>query len=636
MNLIDILEEEERQAGELATFRGGEEESKTIELIKQFQELAKVTHVSEKSIGIRISRFILIYCGSFLHLNYYDNQLGAGDDQSEQQQQEKGKPHKIKMRFLREICRPQFVVYLLAVAWVWLATIFQYRYDTQTFRLETLKSRLEETTTTSADYIEHNTSLVRQITEQLVKANEAEADLRWVGAPFISMRLSIEVIYVYILIVSMATYLHACIRFNSTLVFDFPLARLILDPRRESGQYSQLITEQLAKLVASSSAYSRAWRSFCLASTGSISETLKISNHQLMQHQNMINELVNMASSGRLRPLNWSHSFRFKLPQNFGIFVVLLSIYVVILLEFVRQMFFKSSGEIQTGMVDITVFVLTIILLFYATFACIYFISYVFFYSLDQIYYVNSLIELMSKIIESNRRNLMKLIKTINSWKRIMKKLTTPKSPIDIEGKPMNSNLLFGLIHFKLFVAQFDRATQSSSLVILTTTILFFCMPIVSRLHLPYLDSEYFKWLAIGVSLATIVLFNFTILPVCYLHSRSLRLYRTLNSLMAHLVETTTVAGSKQEHSSDTNNLARIYDNHLVWLLRRELDHPERLTKRFAFRAGGLEFTYQTLVRAHFWFGIIILSVVSGISSANSSSGFFGYFLSDPFKLYSF
>lgn len=182
----------------------------------------------------------------------------------------------------------------------------------------------------------------------------------------------------------------------------------------------------------------------------------------------------------------------------------------------------------------------------------------------------------------------------------------------------MNIDLLYIIIHYKIFIAQLRPTKKSIGFVTLCSVGLMTIFPILARLHLPYISNQAAKVLSIIVCLLMAFLADFSLIPVCWMNSRCLSLYNSLSRLMAHLVEL-----------SNHPETGQLFDRHTIWLLRKELNHPERIASQFATSSMGMSFTYSRMLRIHFWIGLVVISLYIELRST-SGDIYLGDFLSDP------
>lgn len=549
----------------------------------------------------RISRYIITKVARFMYIDLYDPRTEVKTfnqvvDHSDCQSKDGCLSYLARREFLIQLTRPKSLLYLCAFLLVSVSLVNQYYCDVQILKLNHLNSSTIETNKSS------------QIEIQEMKVRLARQRLDVVGAPFVDTNFGIEFLHLHILLVSVVSYFQSFMRTNMNIYANFPLGRLIIHPERECQQYSKLIVKECVNFISSSCNFVRGAHSLSqlidpelVEGRGSPTSPSKDLSGLSEDHREASRRLYEMASSGALQQPNWVNLFNQKAGRYYGLYFMALFVYNLIMFISVGMLFEAAVKQRpRSGPMDVMVNLSVAVLFVYETFGVVYFNSFVLFDSLEKIHHTNSLIELLGCVIQSNSEMMMA-------------SLDERKSRNVIRNE-MNANLLLGLMHYKLFVSQSDNTKNELKLVTVNTTFLFFLMPAGVRLHVPYMNHGAFKYIGIVWSLLTVSMTNFVLVPVCYYHSRSLTLYKMLNSLMAHTVE--------------TND---IYYDHLVWLIHKELNHPEILITRFATKWANFDFTYPNLVKIHFWFGIIILSIVSGITSNNET--FFNYFLSDPFGL---
>lgn len=193
-----------------------------------------------------------------------------------------------------------------------------------------------------------------------------------------------------------------------------------------------------------------------------------------------------------------------------------------------------------------------------------------------------------------------------------------------IKADKMNTNLLFVLMHYKIFLAQARPVIESLNPVIIMASSILLLIPITIKVHMPYLNLFQVKDIrlfAAGVSSTVVMPAVLVILPLCYLHNRCQKLYVNMSSLIAHLIEV-------ENHTYGKN----LYDHHTVLMLSKELRHPERFVEQFKARFVGLSGTYTTLVKILFWWGLIVISIM--VDSQSGGRSLFESILEDPLRAF--
>ena len=185
----------------------------------------------------------------------------------------------------------------------------------------------------------------------------------------------------------------------------------------------------------------------------------------------------------------------------------------------------------------------------------------------------------------------------------------------------MNTNLIFVLMQYKIFVDQYMSLKRTLVVLSLSMTAFIMVVPLILRIHLVYLNVFYVEnanMFSIYLSFSVLIASDCNMIPICHLYNRCLDLYRALSSLLAHIIAT----------ESDPNGRG-LYNHHAVSILTKELGHPHRLIVQFRAGSLGLPCTYTTLVKTHFWWGLIVLSVLA--DKQFSSQGLVGAIFRDPF-----
>lgn len=134
-----------------------------------------------------------------------------------------------------------------------------------------------------------------------------------------------------------------------------------------------------------------------------------------------------------------------------------------------------------------------------------------------------------------------------------------------------------------------------------------------------------------------VIFADLVFLPICWMESRSQSPIKSLWNLMATLVVIV-----------DQVNYGRLVDEHSIWLLRKELSHPERMRSQFTISVLGIEFTYTELLKLHFWLGLLVLLFAYEVALSPSAfaaspwsrwsqtrESAFGNLLSDPLGIIS-
>lgn len=188
----------------------------------------------------------------------------------------------------------------------------------------------------------------------------------------------------------------------------------------------------------------------------------------------------------------------------------------------------------------------------------------------------------------------------------------------DLIDKSVNMTLMHTLMHYKIFVKQLEPMLNSIAVFTTVAVVTAVLCPVIMRILVAYLDNRRKRYALLFCT--TILLINdVSLVMACWMHARCLDIYGHLHNLLAHVVEMGQLVRMQTGREA--------YDEHLVWMLRRELDYPENFIERFATRylIGKSNLTYESLVRFHFWWGILVISIsVLDISSPHATDIFGG------------
>lgn len=359
------------------------------------------------------------------------------------------------------------------------------------------------------------------------------------------------------------------------------------------------------------------------------------------EHKWVIGELKRIALAGRLQPLDRSDVD--DMDRRMGLYAILMTftlcslfIYVVIQFGFLLPLDFNSYD-----FMDLVSFLEFLVLTILTILSGVFYLGIMLFFCREQVTLMDKLRANIASFIASNRRLLdrcparrrssrshrtstdLALTSACDGWS---------SEQLDELYASINSDLLLILMHYRIFTTQCRPARRTLDFIIFCCTGVMLSFPIIGRLHVPYIHVGNSRIMSILFSLISIGTPDVSLVPVCHANSRSLGLCRSLWSLMATLEDI-------KEHPK----FGCLLNEHSVWLLRKELSHPERLKSQFAFVTFGAEFTYAQLLRIHFWLGLVVLLSVYeldatlGPSEVNAASlfrgtrtGIFGGLLSDP------
>lgn len=353
------------------------------------------------------------------------------------------------------------------------------------------------------------------------------------------------------------------------------------------------------------------------------------------QHHQLVNKLRTMLLGAKFGPLTWTYewlaciglvnSFMSLFLDGYAIGLATL-IYIGLPMWTLRDDKFTWWMLVETGDV-IVLFLLTMTV---ASFHIPGMITS----HMDHIRHINRLLELIKDCrLENNTHfehilHLASATVTPNSKQGVCmeSKIATKRTNqwnMRHLASQLNDNLLFVLVHYRISVSMSKSLGHTTKVTVAGAMILFFVLPVVFLVHEPYIGDQLVRYIYTFICIFSIFAINFMLIPPCHLHSRSFALYRAMSGLLAHSIQGQ--SGLERRHE------LAIYDNHLVSLLRRELDDPDRINRDFTISVLGVHVTYSTAVRIHFWFGLIMLAVINGVTSRKSD--LFGHFFGDFFGL---
>lgn len=220
----------------------------------------------------------------------------------------------------------------------------------------------------------------------------------------------------------------------------------------------------------------------------------------------------------------------------------------------------------------------------------------------------------------------------------------------------MNMNLLQVLLQYKIFASQLRMTKQSFGALSMTCFTLLLVMPLVGRLHMPYVDERVRYYVAMASILCALAADIFILIPITHMYSRCLNLYRAQSILIAHIVRiglryhhlinkvpALAPALGDKDWANYVENLLwqhslkrpqRIYDSHAVWMLRKELNHPDHFVNQYVTVLVGVPLKYENVLRAHFWVGIVIISLFIDSSTYERHRDLLSVLFVDPLRMF--
>ena len=552
----------------------------------------------------------------------------------------------------------------------------QYTYDKFIFHARRFQLASETgQTILLADYRQSN------VTQQglVRRAQEAQKRLRLFGAPHMEATYGCECCYLFLLMVAYICYFNVIIYTHLINPLELYLCRLVLDRHDEMCNFNRLIARQVNKYIQSSCNFTEASINRCVQLSGFESIRLEGLSFKselrrlVVDHKLTVSRLKHMALEGKLQPMSRTNDWIDWLSAHFVLQILRLISVMIFFASLVGFLVPHLVGfKLQLEPVDQLVLIELYLLWCIAMTSAMFQVALVVYNCMDQVKTIEGIILAIGRCIDGNFARYHKnfsppgtsfretthaqqqLLTSTERIKSISKncdfrlefseRWTIQKASDDVkvlvknlnELAPatneahrrsrivaeMNSDLLSVVLHYKIFMAQLKVIQSSLGFNCLTATVLIFLMPIITRLHVPYLTGNA-KVLGVLFGCMCTIMSDICLVPICQLHVKCLDLHKALWNLLAHTVEVS-------EQSSETY---RIYDRHTLWMLQKELSHPDRLASQFVASAFGVLFNYPNLIRIHFWFSILILSIMTDVRSEQEEV--IGSFVSDPLGIFS-
>lgn len=448
------------------------------------------------------------------------------------------------------------------------------------------------------------------------------------GAPFMHFNYILENALIYLIILVNCQYLVP--QFFKSYI-DFTMIYMFFAPDKLKRSVDSLICNRVNSFIESSRLYNvqkLKQKRNSRPRPADVQEDFanQISVHKsLRSHKFLVEQVKHMARKGWLQPYNRrADRVREMLDIASLVFVTMLpaSLGLWVLFEFVIPHSNLLSAKIESGPMDTLLRIEMLLFSVMGSFTTCIYLPGSMMICIDQAYSVSRLCSLINECMSNNTLTMAAYLRhprlrhTVDPSAGVQ---VEQSASIQIEGaeqpimvddpsydeleKKLNLSLMYTLMHYKIFVKllrmQFKAFPVFATIILLVT----YTAPLGSRLLVAYMDQTR-RRLAILASLVMLIVCNASLVMVCWLHERCLDIYRHLQSLMAHTVAMDSLA---QVHIK-----RRAYDEHLTAMLRRELDHPEKLTDQFSTRLLIVQtnMTYASLIKYLFWWGILILSLM--------------------------
>lgn len=545
--------------------------------------------------------------------------------------------------------------YLICTIRMIIYDFYQYYHDINSLKLK--------------NYLGHHSTNLTTVDDVKIKQLRANVNyslsvLKMLGAPYLNGPfLIISCSVLLAIVISFFSYTQASIYFNYVEPVDLYFVRIVLDRETERVYCNKLIAKQLERFKNSARNYLQsmvAMKSLMLYD--SIEEEKEDDNqHEGNMHEGVITsynqtehaftqptgcmmlwsydqcnemtelirefeltqtQLDSLYHENLLYPINRSYKWIGQTSTQFCTFCVTNILYslvfdITMVLLVPNYLMHLKMGTNFMNLVTLCEFMIH---------CGISVLSLTFYWSLfvassgDQLRFFN---HIQKVFVDCRKDNILKYNQIFAATMRPQDKVSVRTNVLSLTLRnplnALNRNLLFAWMRYKIFLAQLEPVQRSFQYIASNAVAVMFAMPILMRLHLPYLDKEY-RLMATYMGFVGLVFADNLLIPMCEFHYRGLKLYKSLYSLAAHSIE-----------CMEQTSLGNVYDKHLIWLICKETHQPEILTDRFPTRTFGTPITYPNLVQIHYWFSIIIFSCFFEIPSWRE---FVGKRLDDPFGFY--
>lgn len=549
------------------------------------------------------------------------------------------------------------LMYILAMAHLVINMSCQYKYDAVMFRMNHYMR--------VASFEPNGSSVWMNKISQLDERVQFYRNiLHYIGSPYIHLRFSIQVIYLACMCTALLFYLLSQYLFRNHLKFDARCIRILLDHDKEMESMRKLVKEHVDLYLSSNG---ETWTDHSIANLSNFRFRLRRywapeNNKDSVQKGHRLRtsrQLRQFFTEGSLTPYNFRTGWTGNLARAYFFTSSYWSFYAacfnVILFSVVHNLIDPTRESLSYA--DRMLIISLASVMTVNNVCSLFYVPIQLFICADQIYLSHEIRKLIDNTIKANTLIFeglkedeapIKSIFTISKMINMRRPSRENEPSMIIKFNPlrnvklgqkthisnqraheqMNANLLLVLIHYRISISQVKSVRDFATFVASSATVVFFLYPMIGRAHMPYLDpcndATIRKFIVI-LSIAIIVPADMCILPVCIMHAKCVHLYESLYRLLAHTIKI----------QSDPLGCL-LYDNHIVTMLRRELDRPQKVSSQLASNFAPISFNYETLVRLHFYFGLIIISIIVESQSSFLMSQYnlaSSSIFSDPFGL---
>ena len=477
--------------------------------------------------------------------------------------------------------------------------------------------------------------------------------VKLVGVTQLNFTFTAEFIVAFLLIYTFIIYGCMSVLTTNCQNLDYSILRKLLDSRRDLSDIIESMRREANTLIWSSRRYTRIFlENLTVASRkqrnasglgGRIaaSDLKRKEMAYRIRHMRSVRYIKRLAQSGQLLPKNRTRASIERDMTRFNYSTIILNIEIQALALFLTHVILhldllRPSYPIyyELDFMDIFTYVEFSIFMALVPVIFTFYISYALVGCLDQMTYAGelrqSLRECSSKIEYGwATRDFNSKISSIVDCPKVER---VDKLSIELRQFQQHSNsmdleleLLRVFLEYRIFFEQSKGIRRSLSPVCSVILLTIATPPLLVHIYYDYLLVEVRDIIALCSCLLSLAA-DLLLLPVCRLNFSCQAIHRELYKLTARAVQSMATVGNgnidcqEQAEICDLDELMCLskHDNHIVWLLRKQLTDPEMAISNFSVNIFNFKFSYQNLIRLHFWYGLITLpTVVLDSQSAN-------------------
>lgn len=318
----------------------------------------------------------------------------------------------------------------------------------------------------------------------------------------------------------------------------------------------------------------------------------------IQQYLGNLKLLKTMTLNGTLIPLNKSSAWLEALKSLFDKFAQILLFSIMIFSNIYMFLTFALADRIHLKMAD-----LIFLLQFYfaagiSMMSSLFYLACVAINTIDYVKYAAMLSAMIRQSIDLSNYNMAKLLEGAERNGKISR-----ISQKDQEN--LNGELLFILIHLKLFKRQHNTQRSTITYFLLCAMEIASMVLLTSMLALPYVRRELFVFVTFPYFFFSI-LSDICLFSICYFHCKCVDLFKLVFDLAANL--------SKHTSTAAATKFGQAYDKHVIRLIHKELHESSQSINQFAISMFGIAITYENVLKYHFYIGLFIVYIFCSVN----------------------